>query len=61
MVILKTILFDLLLRITVKSRFYVIVGQQLMQRKIEIKRKIETHYLVNFEFGHQSLQRKFET
>ena len=33
---------------TVKSRFYDIVGQQEMQRKIE------TRYLVNIEFGHQT-------
>ncbi len=45
---------------TVKSRFYVIVGQHHMQRKIEIYRKIEKRYLVNSEFGHQTFQSKFE-
>ena len=45
---------------TVKSRFYDIVCQYHMQRKIEIKRKIETKYLVNFKRGHQTFQCKFE-
>ena len=31
-----------------------------MQRKIEIKRKIEMRYEVNSKFGHQTFQRKFE-
>ncbi len=45
---------------TVKSRFYDIVGQQEMQRKIEIYRKIETLYSVSFEIGHHTFQRKIE-
>ena len=35
------------------------VGQQQIHRKIEIKRKIETRYLGNFEFGHRTFQRKY--
>ena len=46
--------------ITVKSRFYVIVGQHHMERKIEILHKIETRYVVNSKFGHQTFQRKFK-
>ena len=46
--------------VTVKSRFYHIVSKHQMQRKIEIERQIETRYLVNFEFGHQTFQRKFK-
>ena len=46
---------------TFKSRFYDIIGQQQVQFKIEMYRKIETLYSVNFQFGHQTFKRKIET
>ena len=43
---------------TVKSRFYNIVGQPEMQRKIEIQGKIETLYLVNYKSGQKTFEVK---
>ena len=40
----------------VKSLFYEMFGQQQMHHKIEISQEIETLYLVNIEFGHQTFQ-----
>ncbi len=37
-----------------------ILRYQQIQRKIEMHRKIGTLNLVNFEFGHQTFQRKIE-
>ena len=41
---------------TVTSRFYNIFGQKQIQRKIEVQRKIETLYFVNYDFGHVKYQ-----
>ncbi len=38
---------------TVKPRFCETVGQQHVQRKIEIWFKVGAFYFVNFKYGHQ--------